>query len=161
MNMNTRTPEGTPHGALKITLKNWLRDNRSGITAFAAIVLLYGVFALFGAGCPIKFLTGISCGGCGMSRAWLCALRLDFAGAMEYHPLFWLVIPAALIIIFEKKFPRFAKVSLSVIIALFLIVYFVRLADPSCDVVVFRPKEGLVYRLCSYILSLFGQSGNR
>lgn len=58
MNMNARTPKGTPI----ITLKNWLRDNRSGITAFAAVVLLYGIFALFGAGCPIKFLSGISCG---------------------------------------------------------------------------------------------------
>ncbi len=136
--------------------KNWLKNNRSGIFAFVAVVILYGVLALLGAGCPIKFLTGISCGGCGMSRAWLCALRLDFAGAMEYHPLFWSVIPMVLVIIFGHRFPRLAKVSFAIIILLFLVVYFIRMADPSCEVVVFRPKDGLVYRLGSYILSLFG-----
>ncbi len=137
-------------------LKNWLKNNRQAIFAFVAVVILYVILALLGAGCPIKFLTGISCGGCGMSRAWLCALRLDFAGAFEYHPLFWSVIPMVLIIIFGHRFPRLAKVSFAIIIALFLVVYAIRMADPSCDVVVFHPKEGLVYRLGSYILSLFG-----
>ncbi len=142
--------------ALFATLKNWIKNNRSAVFAFAGVVVLYGILAVLGAGCPIKYLTGVSCGGCGMSRAWLCALRLDFAGAFEYHPLFWTVIPMALIIIFRKRFPRLAKVSFAIIIALFLVVYIIRMADPSCDVVVFHPKDGLVYRLGSYILSLFG-----
>lgn len=91
-----------------------------------------------------------------MSRAWLCALRLDFIGAFQYHPLFWLVLPTIFILIFRRKFPKFAKVSLSIILALFLAVYFIRMTDSSCDVVVFRPEDGLIYRLGSYILSLFG-----
>lgn len=59
---------------------------------FAA--LLGGLLALwlvFEPGCMIRSLTGIPCPGCGMSRAWLSALKLDFAAAFRCHPLFWTV----------------------------------------------------------------------
>lgn len=41
--------------------------------------------------CPILFVTGIPCPGCGLTRAWLAALRLDFAAAFAYHPMFWAI----------------------------------------------------------------------
>ena len=62
--------------------------NRRDISALAGIALLYVALEAFGVTCPIRFLTGISCAGCGMSRAWLSLLRLDLAGAVYYHPLF-------------------------------------------------------------------------
>ena len=51
------------------------------------IFFVYGVLTILGIGCPIKYLTGISCAGCGMTRAWRCVLKLDFARAFSYHPL--------------------------------------------------------------------------
>lgn len=45
-------------------------------------------------GCVFKTVTGLSCPGCGMTRAWLAALRLDLVAAVAYHPLFWIVPPA-------------------------------------------------------------------
>lgn len=60
------------------------------VAATAAVVVLYVVLENLGITCPIKFFTGISCAGCGMSRAWLSVLRLDMAGAFRYHPLFLL-----------------------------------------------------------------------
>ena len=60
------------------------------MSALAGIVLFYVLLESLGVTCPIRFLTGISCAGCGMSRAWLSLLRLDLAGALYYHPLFWL-----------------------------------------------------------------------
>ena len=57
----------------------------------AVVIVAAGVLAALGIGCPIKFITGISCPGCGMTRAWLEALRLDFDAALAYHPLFWTV----------------------------------------------------------------------
>ncbi len=39
--------------------------------------------------CIFRAVTGIPCIGCGLSRAWLAALRLDFAAAFRYHPMFW------------------------------------------------------------------------
>ena len=57
------------------------------------------VFYLVGIGCPIKFLTGVSCPGCGMTRAWASVAALDFARAFAYHPLFFLgpLIPILLL----------------------------------------------------------------
>ena len=41
--------------------------------------------------CPIRRLVGIPCPTCGMSRAWLAALRLDLVSAFRFHPMFWSV----------------------------------------------------------------------
>ena len=58
----------------------------------SAIVLLYAVILYFS---PISCLfyeaTGIKCPGCGMTRALLAAVRLDFRGAWECHRMFWSV----------------------------------------------------------------------
>ncbi|WP_373689128.1 DUF2752 domain-containing protein [Clostridium sp. YIM B02551] len=53
------------------------------------VTLLYAILRVVGIGCPIKFLTGISCAGCGMTRAWIRVIHLDFKGAFYYHPLFF------------------------------------------------------------------------
>ena len=53
------------------------------------LVVLAG-FLLLDLQCPISFLFHVSCPACGMCRAWLAALKLDFAGAFAYHPLFLL-----------------------------------------------------------------------
>lgn len=59
------------------------------LVAFVAVagVVLY----LTDIGCVFRTVTGIPCPGCGMTRAWLAALRFDFAAALAYHPLFWTV----------------------------------------------------------------------
>lgn len=58
----------------------------------AAALLLYK--------CPLKLLTGLDCPGCGLSRALLCLLRLDFQGALHYHPLSVLIYSELLIAAF-------------------------------------------------------------
>ena len=45
--------------------------NRKDVSALAGIALFYVLIESLGVTCPIRFLTGISCAGCGMSRAWL------------------------------------------------------------------------------------------
>ena len=47
------------------------------LRALGGIVLFYVVIESLGVTCPILYLTGISCAGCGMSRAWLSLLRGD------------------------------------------------------------------------------------
>lgn len=62
------------------------KENRVHIvSAIAVVVLLYLVLEGFGITCPIKFLTGISCAGCGMSRAWIAVFHLDLARAFYFH----------------------------------------------------------------------------
>ena len=123
--------------------------NRRDISALAGIALLYVALEAFGVTCPIRFLTGISCAGCGMSRAWLSLLRLDLAGAVYYHPLFCLPVPAAALLLLRRRLPkRVFAVGLTLCGVLFILVYFIRLAMPG-EIVVFAPQEGLVWRLLS------------
>ncbi len=39
--------------------------------------------------CVFHYFLHIPCPGCGMTRAWLAAFRLDFQTAFEFHPMFW------------------------------------------------------------------------
>ena len=125
---------------------------RDAIAAVAAIALLYAILSLAGIGCPIKYCTGVSCPGCGMTRAWHAVLHLNFKEAFAFHPLWILPVPLALLIIFRRKInPKVFRISMIVIIAMFFVVYGIRMADPSNEVVVFRPKKGLIGRLISKI----------
>lgn len=55
-------------------------------------MLLYAVILyVFQIGCPILRFTGIPCPGCGMTRAWIAVLHLDFAAAFSYNFMFWAV----------------------------------------------------------------------
>lgn len=123
--------------------------NRRDVSALAGIALLYVALEALGITCPIRFLTGISCAGCGMSRAWLSLLRLDLAGAFYYHPLFWLPIPAAALLLLRRRLPdRVFMAGLALCAALFILVYFIRLVLPG-EIVAFVPREGLIWRLLS------------
>ena len=101
--------------------------------------------------CPILYLTGISCAGCGMSRAWIRLLHLDFAGAFYYHPLFWIPAVAVILVPFWKKIPKKVKNALiTVACVLFIGVYIWRMIDNTDTIVVFQPQNGLIYRVFSY-----------
>lgn len=58
------------------------------------IILLFALIAVFylSFGCPVRLLTGVSCPGCGMTRALFALLKLDFSLAFEMHPLVLLLI---------------------------------------------------------------------
>ena len=83
---------------------NWLTDWKQKLTHAVGyklsvtlmVGLIAGIMIMFSLPCPfVKFLH-IPCLGCGMSRAWLAALRLDFATAFDYHCMFWSVPPMLL-----------------------------------------------------------------
>ena len=119
--------------------------------AVAAIIGMYGMMGMMGITCPILFMTGISCAGCGMTRAWLSLFRLDFGAAFYYHPLFWL--PALLIVLFlfEK---RIFKQWYWLWAALFLFVYGIRMFAGQGEIVMFRPEEGFLYRMFIFLREL-------
>lgn len=79
---------------------------KQDLAALAAVAALYAALHFAGFGCPIKAVTGVSCAGCGMTRAWLAALAGDWAEAFFYHPLFWMVPPAVLVFFLRKRLPR-------------------------------------------------------
>ena len=88
------------------------------ILALFCIALLGIVY--LGLNCPIRSLTGIPCPGCGMTRAWLAALRLDILGAFRYHPMFWSVPVLMAYYIFDGRIirPKWLNWSLLGLIAL-------------------------------------------
>lgn len=93
--------------------------------ALLLVVLLYYCF-----GCPIRYLTGIPCLGCGMTRAAFAAAYGHWQLAWYYHPLIY-VMPWLLLFWFVTKSmqvkPVIVKAVIAVTIALFIIVYIVRM----------------------------------
>lgn len=121
---------------------------KQDLEATAAVAALYLGIELLGVTCPIRFLTGISCAGCGMSRAWLSLLRLDLAAAFRFHPLFFLPIPGALLLLFRRRVGQRAfRLGLGALCGAFLLVYLLRLLDPSDTIVTFAPSQGLIGRM--------------
>ena len=108
-----------------------------------SILLVY----LLRIGCPIKFITGISCPGCGMTRAYYSLLHLDFKNAFYYHPLFWTLPIIILLILFKDKInPKAFNFILWFIILLFLVIYVIRLFSNN-SAVIFEPSNSLIFKL--------------
>ena len=115
---------------------------------FVCVVLALFIFELSGIPCISRYFFGVSCPGCGMTRAWLSALRLNFEQAFYYHPMFWGVPLAALIVIFRRKMPVRIFWTLTVLIVVAYIgVYWYRLNFSDNAVVYADFSRGLFFRL--------------
>lgn len=125
---------------------------KNDLRAILIIAAFYAVIELAGVTCPIRFLTGISCAGCGMSRAWISLIKSDVAAAFAYHPLFWLPVPAGAVLLFRRHLPKaLVRWTLGIACVLFLVVYVVRMLQPDDTIVVFAPETGLIYRVFSHL----------
>lgn len=124
-------------------------DRVQTLCAVVCIALGYLVAELvFGITCPIRWLTGISCAGCGMSRAWFSLLRGDWTAAAHFHPLFWLPVPGVALLWFRQHIPpRLWRAAWAAILLLAGAVYLLRLADPADLIVVWQPSDGVICRL--------------
>lgn len=121
------------------------------------IILAYLVLNLFHIGCPIKAYTGISCPGCGMTRAVWAALLLHFDSAFYYHPLFFLTPFMFLFFLFDDFITKKVKsVFWTSIIILFFGVYFYRLIFTVNDVVTIDIQSGKVLKLLHQIIAWEG-----
>lgn len=113
----------------------WKRALIEAAEILVLVAVVAGVFSLIGVGCPIRFVTGISCPGCGMTRAWVELLRLHPLAALAYHPLFW-VFPLAVIACVapaRTQRGRTLRTAVAVVAIVALLgLWVVRLADP-CD----------------------------
>ena len=80
--------------------------------------------------CLFREITGIPCIGCGLSRAWLAALRLDFYSAFRHHPMFWSIPVLMLLALVDGQlFPKdtWNRILLILLTAGLFICYFIRL----------------------------------
>lgn len=128
-----------------------LKDRMLLIIYITAIYLLLTILHI---GCPIKYMTGISCPGCGMTRAYFTLLHLDIRGAIHYHPLFFLVPLMLLLYLFDFYInPRLVKGLWAVIIVIFLITYLFRLFLSQNDVVEIDISRGFMLKLYQLIVN--------
>ena len=129
--------------------KHW--KNILCLALFGAVVLWKGLL------CPIKYITGIACPGCGMTRALRAVLRLDLAAAFYYHPL-WILLPVLgilYLILKRRNAQRYINLLWTVACAVLLGVYFYRLLMGPHEIVVWSPENGLIARWIGYVRSLF------
>ena len=104
------------------------------IGAITLYIVLMNV--IFGSSCLIKNLIHFPCPFCGMTRAHIAALKLDFITALRYHPMFFIGLPFLALVIFEENFTgklkKISNITVTTIGLLFILVYVIRLicGDP-------------------------------
>ena len=81
---------------MKKKVIDFLKNQGILILALGLVVFIFGR-------CPIRWILGIPCPSCGITRACEAALHLDFVLAFHYHPLFWIIPFALAYMIFGKK----------------------------------------------------------
>lgn len=145
---------------MKEKLSTIISSQRDNIVAALTIVIFYSVLQLFKITCPIKFVTGISCPGCGMTRAWLSLLlRFDIHKAFYYHPLFWIPPIGLAVILLKKKLkPSIYKIIIFSICAAFILVYIYRMLFLNDGVVIcFKPGNNIIAKIFKLIQTNSGK----
>ena len=57
--------------------------------------------------CPIHFLTGYNCPGCGLTRMLFSILKLDFYQAFRYNPFLFILLFPSLIIYINYLYSKY------------------------------------------------------
>ncbi|MDY5032676.1 MAG: DUF2752 domain-containing protein [Blautia sp.] len=72
--------------------------------------------------CPFRALFHKPCPGCGMTRAILACLRLDFQKAFQYHSLFPIVIITVIYLFFREKW-YIGKKGEQIVLCVFMLLF--------------------------------------
>ena len=105
--------------------------------------------------CPVYFVTGISCPGCGMTRSLFSLLQFDLDKALYYHPLILFCIfifPAIAILHIKKKYVA-KKVMVVIFIITFITTYLYRILILKTPVLHFSPENGIFVRVFNYLFN--------
>ncbi|MCI8308107.1 MAG: DUF2752 domain-containing protein [Lachnospiraceae bacterium] len=118
----------------------------TGLLILAAYIL--------GIGCPIKYMTGVSCPGCGMTRAVIECFHFNFRSAFYYHPLFFTLPVIIIVLLLWKRIPvRIRNAVMIIFIVAYLSVYVIRLFYVKDSVVTMEPGRGFVARIIKQIIN--------
>lgn len=123
------------------------KKSKDALLVIALAAFMYAGLSVIGIGCPIKFVTGVSCPGCGMTRACVCIIFGDFRSAFGFHPLFP-IAPIFVYLIYSDsvKPKKIKKIALLFIAAAFFMVYLFRLFYGNDYFAMVEPTKGLVYK---------------
>lgn len=130
-----------------------LKKHRELLICLMALAIYCGVSFFVHIPCPIKWVTGVSCPGCGMTRALLSVCRLDIQKALYYHPMvFYIILVAPILLVLHLKDKKKACKILTTVSALFLVIFYLyRIIFIPSPVVTFAPENGIFPRLIRWI----------
>lgn len=131
-----------------------VKNNRTGILAFAGIFLLFFVF--FGEVCPSQILFGFPCPGCGLTRAGILVLQIKPEEAWQMHPFIYAWILLALYICYKRYIKgTVVKGLIPLVIGItiaMLAFYIYRLCRYYPEVEPMIRQSGSVYHACKKLL---------
>lgn len=146
-------------------LNRLLAHIRNNIAVWVSMPVVFVLtWLITGTPCVLHSTTGLPCPGCGLTRALMLALRGDFTGAWNMHPLFWLaplLIGAILVLLAvaprQLTEPAWRVVWIAAII-LFVAVYGVRMTQlfPMHEPLTFN-HSAIIPRLIQAVLWVFTQ----
>lgn len=130
-----------------------MKNTKFNIIIFLIIILLLSILKIYR--CPIKYIFGLSCPTCGLTRAIISAFQLKFTTAFYYH-LFWPVVIIGFIIYFLNNFKTIINKKIMMpflyIFCFFnVIYYFYRLFNGS-NIVYFDFTESLLYKIIGILI---------
>lgn len=125
----------------------------------AFMIYIVSVNTILHEGCPFEIVFGIPCPACGLTRSVVSALKFDFLSAFHYHPLFLLVIPTMIVIIY-KDYKYVNKIYNSnifwiVLISSFILTYVLRMIFLYPNDVLKINENSLLQIIIRFIKSLF------
>lgn len=132
-----------------MALKEKLRQNYDLILATAVVTVYVGLTFVLPMKCPILWLTGFSCPGCGITRALVSLCRLDFAAAWHYNPVIFYLVPAApfYLIAELRRANKLKEAILWITVGLLIAVYLYRLLISHSPVVQADFSQGFLAKL--------------
>lgn len=85
--------------------------------------------------CKLKEIIGLPCPGCGITRALLCLLQLDFVGAFNYNPMVYCYMVSLFIyfIVVVRKSKRLTNWLLWINVVLAIIIWLFRLVSGNLE----------------------------
>lgn len=95
-----------------------IRNSELKLCFIVLCAIILAAVCIFRPPCPIRLLTGVPCPGCGMTHAWLAALRLDLYGAFSENAAFWVIPFAFILFLCDGKVFRRKKLNAAFIMLL-------------------------------------------
>lgn len=102
------------------------------ICIFGSLFLVLLLYRVLGITCIYRFLFGIPCPTCGVTRSVLSLLKLDFTASFRYNPMTVPLLVFGFLMIHRRLFPKwklFIEVGAGITLILLFAVYIFRLKN--------------------------------
>lgn len=100
-----------------------IKDLKYKIFITFVLLLAISIMRVLSVPCIFLKITGIECLGCGMTRAWIEVLHLNFIGAFSTHMMFWSVPVLYLCFLLDGKL--FSNSKANIVFYAFIIAGFI------------------------------------